>query len=325
MSEPSAAVLAAWDGGDAGWPFWAQILLWIIFLACLPLVWLTAGWESAFQGLRRHQLKQIARGEPKFSRILRFLFRREEENRIRLSLAASGSFAGVNFLWLSLAFGSRGQPWSGWVWGCGLALLALGLSVLPRTLAQQRPGAFLRTGRRLYLGFLPALRPLAVGLIEARKQIQQNPADDPASTPMTGKEFRALLEMQEERGALHSVESRFIAEVVKLGDKKARDLMTARVEAFMLPQGLSREELFERLEPNDWRKVPLFRQSRDQITAVLDVKSALQHRDQPLSHSLEAPDFVAGITPILTVFRDYLSKPYSLVVVLDEYGSTEGV
>ncbi len=48
---------------------------------------------------------------------------------------------------------------------------------------------------------------------------------------LTEAEFGALVEVGAEEGALHAAESEMIQEIIKLGDKTAKDCMTPRVEA----------------------------------------------------------------------------------------------
>ena len=51
------------------------------------------------------------------------------------------------------------------------------------------------------------------------------------------------MELSTEEGALHETESEMIQEIIKLGDKTAKDCMTPRVDAFALPDDLTNEEL----------------------------------------------------------------------------------
>jgi hypothetical protein len=51
-----------------------------------------------------------------------------------------------------------------------------------------------------------------------------------------------LVELSAETGALHETESEMISEIIKLGDKTARDCMTPRVDMFALPDNLTNEQ-----------------------------------------------------------------------------------
>ena len=57
---------------------------------------------------------------------------------------------------------------------------------------------------------------------------------------LSEEELETLIELSAEEGALHETESEMIQEILKLGDKTARDCMTPRVDAFAVPDDLPR-------------------------------------------------------------------------------------
>ena len=68
---------------------------------------------------------------------------------------------------------------------------------------------------------------------------------------MSDEELETLVEIGEEEGALQEAEAEMIQEIIKLGDKTAKDCMTPRVDTFMLPDDLTNEEIIARLKRND--------------------------------------------------------------------------
>ena len=56
--------------------------------------------------------------------------------------------------------------------------------------------------------------------------------------------------MGEEQGTLHEAEGEMIQEIIKLGDKTAKDCMTPRVDTFALPDDLTNEEAIAQLQGN---------------------------------------------------------------------------
>src|SRR4029079_1596618 len=71
-------------------------------------------------------------------------------------------------------------------------------------------------------------------------------------------ELETLVELSAEEGALHESESEMIHEIIKLGDKTAKDCMTPRVDAFAVPDDLSNEQLILRLRNRRHRRVPVY-------------------------------------------------------------------
>ena len=65
---------------------------------------------------------------------------------------------------------------------------------------------------------------------------------------LSDEELETLVEIGEEEGALHEAEAEMIQEIIKLGDKTAKDCMTPRVDRFMLPDDLTNEDAIARLK-----------------------------------------------------------------------------
>ena len=73
---------------------------------------------------------------------------------------------------------------------------------------------------------------------------------------ISDEELEALVEIGEEEGTLHEVEGEMIQEIIKLGDKTAKDCMTPRVDTFALPDDLTNEDAIAKLKERRHRRVP---------------------------------------------------------------------
>ena len=59
-----------------------------------------------------------------------------------------------------------------------------------------------------------------------------------------------------------------IQEIIKLGDKTAKDCMTPRVDTFALPDDLTNEEAIAQLKERRHRRVPVYVDTPDQIVGI---------------------------------------------------------
>ena len=84
------------------------------------------------------------------------------------------------------------------------------------------------------------------------------PAHSAHSARLSDEELETLVEMGEEEGALHEAEGEMIQEIIKLGDKTAKDCMTPRVDMFTLPDDLTNDEAIARLKEKRHRRVPVY-------------------------------------------------------------------
>jgi CBS domain containing-hemolysin-like protein len=142
---------------------------------------------------------------------------------------------------------------------------------------------------------------------------------------LSDEELETLVEMGEEQGTLHEAEGEMIQEIIKLGDKTAKDCMTPRVDTFALPDDLTNAEAIAQLRQRRHRRVPVYADTPDQIVGVLDVKLFLLNPTEPYAEVMGAPSFVAETMKAMDLLRSFLTHSQGLAIVVDEFGGTEGI
>src|SRR5437762_5480359 len=142
---------------------------------------------------------------------------------------------------------------------------------------------------------------------------------------LNDEELETLIEMSEEEGALYEGEAEIIQEIIKLGDKTAKDCMTPRVDSFMLPDDLTNDQAIARLKENRYRRVPVYADTPDQILGIIDVKLFLLDSSEHYTEKLIAPSFVPETMQALELLKLFLTHPQGMAVVVDEFGGTAGI
>src|SRR5881409_2765266 len=110
---------------------------------------------------------------------------------------------------------------------------------------------------------------------------------------LSDEELETLIEMGEEEGALYEGEAEMIQEIIKLGDKTAKDCMTPRVDSFMLSDDLTNEDAIAQLKEKRHRRVPVYVDTPDQVLGIIDVKLFLLDPSEHYTEKLIAPSFVS--------------------------------
>jgi CBS domain containing-hemolysin-like protein len=147
----------------------------------------------------------------------------------------------------------------------------------------------------------------------------------PTRARLSDAEFGMLVEIGQEEGALHEGEAEMINEIIKLGDKTAKDCMTPRVDSFALPDDLTNKEAIARLKGKRYRRVPVYADTPDQILGIIDVKMFLMDPSDHYTEKLIAPSFVPETMRALELLKLFLTHPQGMAVVVDEFGGTEGI
>jgi putative hemolysin len=142
---------------------------------------------------------------------------------------------------------------------------------------------------------------------------------------LSDQELETLVEIGEEEGTLHEAEGEMIQEIIKLGDKTAKDCMTPRVDAFALPDDLTNDEAIARLKGKRFRRVPIYAETSDNVVGILDTKLFLLDPSEHYTERLIAPSFVPETMRALDLLRQFLTRAQGLAIVVDEFGGTEGI
>jgi putative hemolysin len=138
-------------------------------------------------------------------------------------------------------------------------------------------------------------------------------------------EFATLIDLKEKEGVLHEAESIVLQEIIRLGDKRAREIITPRVDLFSIPDDLTNDEVIRMVRPKRFHRVPVRAGGADDIVGILDVKEFLLHPGRHYTELMASPSFVPETLSALSLMRGLLKQPRRMAVVLDEFGGTQGV
>lgn len=232
----------------------------------------------------------------------------------------------IGCLWLLRNHAATAMPF----WVAALLIFALIVFVcdlVPKLLALADCYRFAQLGVRVMRVIMPIVDPIA----RALQRISERLADalTPASIQhipyLSEDELETLVELSAEEGTLHASESEMIQEIIKLGDKTAKDCMTPRVDSFALPDDLTHDELIPKLRARRYRRVPIYGETPDDILGVLDVPQFLLDPTVPYQECLAPPSFVAETMKAIELLRSFLTHPQGIAFVVDEHGGIEGI
>ncbi len=134
------------------------------------------------------------------------------------------------------------------------------------------------------------------------------------------------MELSAEEGALHETESEMIQEIIKLGDKTAKDCMTPRVDAFAVPDDLTNDELDPALRAASATAACRSMARRRTICSACSMCARFcSTRRTHYTERLTPPSFVPETMKAIDLLRSFLTHPQGLAIVVDEHGGTEGI
>jgi putative hemolysin len=147
--------------------------------------------------------------------------------------------------------------------------------------------------------------------------------------PITEDEIRALLQQGTDAGVFEEVEQNMVESVFLLNDRPASALMTPRPDVVWLDLDDPAEKLRECIVETPFSRFPVGRESLDQLQGEVKAKDLLIQawKGDPfdLEQVIRQPLYVPDLMPALNVLEEFKLSGTQLAIVIDEYGSVEGV
>jgi putative hemolysin len=309
------------------------VTVFVLLLALIALLIfcsaLFSGLETALFSLPAHQLQRLEKNHPTLSQFVRFF--RDNPRRVFNLLLVGDSLVKVPLVVLCLFLLWR-NPFVAHVPQALAAVVIFAVVVIvcdliPKSLALSAPYRLSTVGVLALKMSLPLLDLVGHSLERFSTAFVDlvTPTHLRARPKRSDAELETLVEMGEEQGALHEAEAEMIQEIIKLGDKIAKDCMTPRVDVFFLPDDLTNEEAIARLKEKRHRHVPVYADTPDQILGILDVRIFLIDPSDHYTERLLPPSYVPETMRALDLLKLFLSHAQQLAIVLDEFGGTEGI
>ena len=117
--------------------------------------------------------------------------------------------------------------------------------------------------------------------------------------------------------------------IVKFGDIEVKEIMRSRVDVVALDIDAAFTEVMEVIVESGFSRIPIYKESFDQIQGILYVKDLLPHLEKTeqfkWQHLIRDAFFVPENKKINDLLQEFQEKKIHLAIVVDEYGGTSGI
>ncbi|TSA19225.1 HlyC/CorC family transporter [bacterium] len=148
-------------------------------------------------------------------------------------------------------------------------------------------------------------------------------------TRLSEEDLKEVLEASTISGAIDRAEHELIKSILEFTDTTVKEIMVPRPDVVALDITMPREVLVRKVIDEGYSRLPVFRESIDNIIGIIyskDLLSLLEHRDLILLQDIIRPVFfVPESKKISQLLREFQQKKAHLAIVTDENGGTEGI
>jgi putative hemolysin len=280
--------------------------------------------ESSLFSIGRFQALQLARTPGTGERVARLL---DAPQDLLATIVLGNTLANAGLVALSVGW----MPWSGWRMALALVavfvLILFGCEVIPKTLAVRQPERWAMLVARPMLALIRISRPIRS--IAQRLNVALLRVAVPGSvqplTAVSEEEYRELVEMAGQQGALGASEREIILQILSLDRRTARDVMRPRSQMRGIPDDLSVPEMILEARRLRHRRLPMYDETPDTIVGVLNTRTLLLNPEVDLSEAIEFPSFVPETMNLLQLLQSLQRQQRGMAIVLDEFGGTAGM
>lgn len=151
---------------------------------------------------------------------------------------------------------------------------------------------------------------------------------------VTEEEIIHMVNEGHEQGIIQASEAKMISNIFEFGDKEAQDIMTHRNNVEAIDAGTLLKDAVAYMLAGKNSRYPVYEENIDHIVGILHLKDAMRFHDswekqevplRDLEGLMREPYFVPQTKNIDELFREMQAQKLQMVIVVDEYGQTDGL
>lgn len=123
-------------------------------------------------------------------------------------------------------------------------------------------------------------------------------------------------------------EQKILEGIVSFGNTDTKQVMSPRIDIFALEIEESFADIYAKIVAKGYSRIPIFRESIDQIEGILFVKDLIPHihkKEFDWNPLMREPFFVPENKKLDDLLKDFQRMKSHLAIVVDEYGGTSGL
>jgi len=302
--------------------------------AMLVLLFLSAmvsGSEIAFFSLTHSQIDQVRRGnKPHNKKILALM---ERPNRLLATILITNNVINIAVIVLStIVFRPLYQlelhPILAFIIQVALVtfLILLFAEVLPKVYASRNPMRFSSIMAAPLLALRKIFYPLSTLLVKTTHIIDKRMEKKRPNLSM--HELSHALEITTDDTTTEE-DKKLLRGIVRFGNTFVREIMKSRVDVVAVEYTTPFRQLIEIIQDAGYSRIPVYRDSFDNVEGVLYIKDLLPHLEKEDDFEwqklLRKGFFVPESKRINDLLKEFQEKKIHLAIVVDEYGGTSGL
>ncbi|MCR5351716.1 MAG: CNNM domain-containing protein [Bacteroidales bacterium] len=219
-----------------------------------------------------------------------------------------------------------GSEWFGLVSALMTILILVFSEIIPKTLGTTRWKSLMGFATTAIQVLIFVMYPL-VWLIEMLTRLI---TPQETETAVSRDEVSAMANVAEEEGDLEEDENTIIQNLISMDEVKAFDVMTPRVVCEIAPESMTLKAFYKNKRYRHHSRIPVYADNDEYITGYILRMEALQLMaedkfDLTLGEIRREVATFDEDTPLDQIWDEMLSKDEQIAIIINEYGSFQGI
>ena len=305
--------------------------LWLALIVCIALSALFSATETAFSASNKVKLKTVEGSRKERAQIAIDLL--DKYDSLLTTVLIGNNIVNIAGTAIAtLLFTTRILPGredlATTVASAVMTVLVLFLGeVGPKTLAKQQPERFAMSVSPLMRTLVVLLHPLDLLFSLYRRLLSRIVKPDPEENQIEN-ELMTMIDEAQTEGDIEEDEGELIRSAIEFSDQNAEDIMTPRVDVTAIEDTATLEEAADLFRATWYSRIPVYHEDLDHIVGTLNEKDFYKMTHEGVSSITEImkePVFAPASLSISNLMKLFRTSKTHQVILLDEYGGTEGI
>ncbi|WP_297235249.1 HlyC/CorC family transporter [uncultured Flavonifractor sp.] len=284
--------------------------------------------ETAFTSLNRIRLKSKAdAGNRRAALALKLV---EQYDKLLSTILVGNNIVNLSASSLATVFFTEGLRLQN---GAVISTAVITIVVLvfgevsPKSLAKEYPESFAMFSAPMMRILMTILTPVNF-LFSLLKKLLSKVFHKEGDSGITEEELVTMVDQAESEGGLDQHESKLIRSAIEFNDMEVDEILTPRVDIVAVEDTDSMDEIAQAFAESGYSRLPVYHEDIDDIIGVIHEKDfhAARYRGQTDVKAITGPMlYTTGNTKISELLRILQREKAHMVIVVDEYGGTEGL
>ena len=284
--------------------------------------------ETAFTSLNRIRLKSKADAGDR--RAARTLALAEDYDRLLSTILIGNNIVNISASTLGTVLFTKHV---GTAYGPAVSTIVLTVIILifgeisPKSLAKEQPEAFAMFSAPILRLLMLVLSPLNF-LFAQWKRLLSLIFRSSSDSGITEEELITMVDQAETEGGLDQDESELIRSAIEFSDLEVDEILTPRVDIVAVEDTDTMDEIAKAFAESGYSRLPVYHEDIDNIVGVIhekDFHAARYHGHDDVSAIVSTVLYTTANTKISDLLRILQKAKAHMVIVVDEYGGTEGL